>query len=107
MKANARLFFFLGSVGLFILLSTGCYTGPYRYYDDCQSMGPSYSRDCGRYSNYGYGGGYGYRNQGYYPYYRNNPYYYGNGGGGGNRHNPLHIPSGRFHNAGHPAKWKL
>ncbi|TGL72038.1 hypothetical protein [Leptospira kmetyi] len=106
MKVNAKRFFFLGSVGIFLLLSTGCYTGPYRYYDDCQSMGSSYSRDCGRYSNYGYGG-YGYRNQGYYPYYRNNPYYYGNGGGGGSRHNPLHIPSGRFHNAGHPGKWKL
>ncbi|WP_125170054.1 hypothetical protein [Leptospira perolatii] len=22
-------------------------------------------------------------------------------------HNPFHVPSGRFHNAGHPGKWRL
>ncbi|RHX94067.1 hypothetical protein DLM76_13970 [Leptospira yasudae] len=106
MKVNAKGFFFLGSVGLFLFLSTGCYTGPYRHYDNCQ-MGSMYSRPCDRYLNdYGYGGGYGY---GYRPYqnyyYRQYPYY--NNGGGGGGHNPFHVPSGRYHNIGRPSKWKL
>lgn len=105
MKANVKsLFLHCSLAGMALLFCTGCYTGPYRYYDQCQ-MGSTYSRPCDRYLNdYGYGGGYGYRPYQNY-YYRQYPYYNNAGGGGG--HNPFHVPSGRYHNIGRPSKWKL
>ncbi|WP_157438838.1 hypothetical protein [Leptospira interrogans] len=81
-------------LGLF--LSLNCYTGPYRYYDDCSLQ---YSIDCGR--------NFDYRNRsGYYPY-RNHSNYYKVINNGRYRHNPFYVPSGRFHNFGRSSKWKF
>ncbi|AXR69021.1 hypothetical protein DPV73_14410 [Leptospira mayottensis] len=93
-----KFLFYLGLLGVGCLLSLGCYSGSYRYYDDCYTINTIYSQHCNRYNkNYGYQGQ-------LYPYHRNNPYYYGNGG---YKHNPFHISPGRFHNFGRPSKWKF
>ncbi|WP_036041793.1 hypothetical protein [Leptospira alstonii] len=102
MDANAKFFFYFGLLGMMFFLSAGCYTGPYRHYDDCRTMDAAYSQNCDRYIN-----DYGYRNQPYPYYYGNNPYYGVGNGGGGYKQNPFHVPSGRFHNFARPSKWRL
>ncbi len=99
MKTNAKFFFYLGA-GCLLSLSC-CYSGPYRYYDDCRTINTTYSQHCDRYNK-----NYGYQNQSrYYPYhYRNSPSYYKNGE---YKHNPFHISPGRLHNFGRPSKWRF
>ncbi|MBM9499495.1 hypothetical protein JWG44_04430 [Leptospira sp. 201903071] len=105
MKANARS---MGPVvGIFsflIFLGMSCQPYLYRSYNDC---GSNYSGNCDGYRSYS--SPYGYQNRGYYPNYYRNPSYntFGTGNGGGYHHNPMHIPSGRFHNLGRPSRWKL
>ncbi|AOP34233.1 hypothetical protein A0128_10475 [Leptospira tipperaryensis] len=102
MKANARsLIPVLGIFSFLIFLGMSCQPFLYRNSNDC---GSNYSGSCDRYRDYSYS--YGYQNRIGYPYYYRNQSY-GTNGGGGHRHNPMHIPSGRFHNVGRPSHWKL
>ncbi|MBM9575706.1 hypothetical protein JWG45_00935 [Leptospira sp. 201903070] len=106
MMENAKLRF--PTIGIFVLLiSLGMSCQPYMYrnYNDCARND---SGNCDGYRRYS---SYGFQNRPGYPgYYRNDSNYGTNGignGGSGFRHNPMHIPSGRFHNLGRPSRWKL
>ncbi|AXX15991.1 hypothetical protein C4Q31_10935 [Leptospira borgpetersenii serovar Ceylonica] len=94
-----KFLFYLGLLGTGHLLSLNCYSGLYRYYDDCRIINPTYSQHCDQYNK-----DYGYQSQPYPYHYRNNPYYYENRG---SKHNLLHISPSRFHNFGKPTKWKF
>ncbi|WP_147456627.1 hypothetical protein [Leptospira stimsonii] len=105
LKANLKkLFSIFGIIGFLIFFGMSCQPYLYRNYNDC---GGNYSGNCDGYRGYS---SYGYQNRGAYPNYYRNPSYgnFGTGNtGGGFRHNPMHVPSGRFHNLGRPSHWKL
>ncbi|WP_125231948.1 hypothetical protein [Leptospira adleri] len=102
MKANVRILFpFLGIFSFLVFFGMSCQPYLYRNYNDCAA---NYAGNCEGYRGYS---SYGYQNRAGYPNYYRNQSYGTFGTGGGYRHNPMHIPSGRFHNLGRPSHWKL